>query len=352
MDRIQLALQQTKDCLGIPSDYLVAVVPGGDTGAFEMAMWNLLGDARGVDVLAWDAFGQGWYDDAVQQLRLRNARLFAAPYGALPDLGAVDAKKRDVCFVWNGTTSGVCLRDADWVPNDRQGLTLCDATSACFAMPLPWAKLDVTTFSWQKALGGEGAHGMLVMSPRALQRLEAAATSDPAVQGRPIPKLLRLTDGNGKPLRSLFDGSTINTPSMLCLEDYLDALAWVEEEGGQAALAQRSRASLGVIESFVDEEAARARSQGREPWVSFLGKDPATRSCTSVCLELALEPAGIKRLAALLEGEGVAYDILAYRDAPPGLRVWTGPTVETREVELLLPWIRWAYQQIVGGTAP
>lgn len=348
LKRIQLAIQETKELLGIPAEYLVAVVPGGDTGAFEMALWNCLGDARGVDVLVWDAFGHGWHDDAVQQLRLKDVRLFAAPYGALPDLDAVDAGERDVCFVWNGTTSGVCLPPgAEWIPSDRQGLTLCDATSACFAMPLPWAKLDVTTFSWQKALGGEGAHGMLVLSPRALQRLEAAAASDPAVRARPIPKLLRLTDGKGKPLLSLFEGSTINTPSMLCVEDYLDALAWVRREGGQEALARRSRASLEAIEAFLAEEAEEA---ARPPWLGFLAKDPATRSPTSVCLEvLALGAPGIKRMAALLEAEGVAYDILAYRDAPPGLRIWTGPTVETRDVELLLPWIRWAYHQVLAG---
>jgi phosphoserine aminotransferase len=349
--RIRQAIELTKEVLGIPEDYLVALVPGGDTGAFEMAMWGLLGDARGVDVLAWDAFGQGWYDDAVQQLRLKDVRLFAAPYGALPDLGAVDAGSRDVCFVWNGTTSGVCLPNADWIPGGREGLTLCDATSACFAMPLPWVKLDVTTFSWQKALGGEGAHGMLVLSPRAVERLEVAAAFDPAVRARPIPKLLRLTDGRGKPLRSLFEGSTINTPSMLCVEDYVDALEWVRGEGGQEALSARSRASLHAVEAFVEGEAAVARSRGAEPWIQFLAKGhPSTRSHTSVCLELSLGPAAINRMAALLEAEGVAYDILAYRDAPPGLRIWTGPTVETQEVELLLPWIRWAYHHVAEGT--
>lgn len=346
MERIQLVIKQTKEILGIPAEYVVAIVPGGDTGAYEMAMWNLLGDARGVDVLAWDAFGMGWADDAVHQLRLQDVRVFSAPYGALPDLDAVDAKGRDVCFVWNGTTSGVCLANADWIPAARAGLSICDATSAAFAVPLPWDKLDCTTFSWQKALGGEGAHGMLVLSPRALQRLEEAAASDPAVRGRPIPKLLRLTDGKGKPLHSLFEGSTINTPSMLCVEDYLDTLAWVRAEGGQQALAQRCRTSLRAIEAFVDEEAGAARAQGQEPWIGFLAKDPSTRSPTSVCLELALGPKEIKQMAALLGSEGVAFDILGYRDAPPGLRVWTGPTVETREVELLLPWVRWVYHQL------
>lgn len=311
-----------------------------------MAMWNLLGDARGVDMLAWDAFGLGWADDAAHQLRLQDVRLFSAPYGALPDLDAVDARDRDVCFVWNGTTSGVCLANAEWIPAERTGLTLCDATSAAFAMALPWAKLDVITFSWQKALGGEGAHGMLVLSQRALQRLEEAATSDPAVRGRPIPKLLRLTDRNGKPLLSLFEGSTINTPSMLCVEDNLDALAWVRSEGGQEALVQRCRASLRAVEAFVEEEAASARAQGQEPWIGFLAKDSLTRSPTSVCLEVTLGPKDIKEMAALLECEGVAYDVLSYRDAPPGLRIWAGPTVETRDIELLLPWVRWAYHQL------
>lgn len=321
----------------------MAIVPGGDTGAVEMALWNLLGDARGVDVLAWDAFGLGWYDDVARQLRLEDVRLFSAPYGALPDLSAVvDASgERDVCFVWNGTTSGVCLADADWVPDGRAGLTICDATSAAFAMPLPWPKLDVTTFSWQKALGGEGAHGVLVLSPRAVARLERYKPK------WPLPKLLRLTDGQGKVLRSLFEGSTVNTPSMLCVEDYLDALAWVRAEGGREALFARCRANRRAIEAFVEAEAAAAQAQGHDgPWIGFVAKDPCTRSPTSVCLELALAPREIERMAASLESEGVVYDILAYRDAPPGMRIWTGPTVETSDVELLLPWLRWAYHQL------
>jgi len=364
--RIRLALDLTRDILGIPADHRVVLLPGGgDTGAYEAALWSLVG-AKGVPVeaLVWDAFGSSWHDDLVNQLRVEDVRLVKAPHGELPDLSKVNAQEHDVCFVWNGTTSGVCLPDdgAPWIPASGpgrgRGLTVCDATSACFCMRLPWDKLDVTTFSWQKALGGEGGHGMMVLSPRALARLEENAESG-LLASRQIPKLLRLAGDvkTGKVLEGLWEGSTINTPSMLCVEDYIDALGWVQKEGGVEGMIARSKANLGVVEEFVE---------GR-PWLSFLAKDSRTRSSTSVCLEVgglggggggeggrkggsssdkAKAAAQLKGMVRLLEEEGVAFDIASYRDAPPGLRVWGGPTVEREDVERLMPWIEWAYEDV------
>jgi phosphoserine aminotransferase len=313
--------------LGLPADYRIALVPGSDTGAFEMAMWSLLGP-RAIDVLAWESFSAGWVTDIVQQLRLPGVTVTKAPYGELPDLGKVDFD-HDVVFVWNGTTSGVRVPNGDWIPHDRAGLTLCDATSAAFAMDLPWEKLDVVTYSWQKVLGGEGAHGMLVLSPRAVERLE---TYTPPW---PMPKLFRMTSG-GKISEGLFRGETINTPSMLCVADYLDALRWVDTLGGAAGTIARCEANFRCIAGFV----------AANDWVSFLAKDPATRSPTSVCLSLALSAEQVKAMVDLLETEGVAYDIGSYKEAPVGLRIWCGATVETTDLEALLPWLSWAYEQV------
>ncbi len=345
--RIRLALDLTKDLLGIPASHSLALLPGGDTGAFEAALWHLVGTPGvSIDALVWDAFGQAWYEDLTTQLGLGDTvRLFSAPYGSLPDLRDVNAQDNDLCFVWNGTTSGACLPadEAPWIPETRgRGLTICDATSACFSMRLPWAKLDVTTFSWQKAMGGEGAHGMVVLSPRALERLRENAGNG-LLAARPIPKLLRLADPRtGVPPAGLFDGSTINTPSMLCIEDYLDALQWAQREGGHEGMMARSRANLQAMEAYVEEEGG--------GWLSFLAKDPLIRSSTSVCFEVeGLESKGqLKALTALLEEENVAFDILSYRDAPPGLRVWGGPTVETEDVRRLMHWMKWAYLQVKG----
>ena len=321
------ACSETARILGLPADYRVGIVPASDTGAVEMALWSLLG-ARGVDVLAWETFGLTWVNDIVNQLRLPDVRVFKAPYGELPDLSQVDAA-RDIVFTWNGTTSGVRVPHADWIADDRQGLTICDATSAAFSMDLPWHKLDVATFSWQKALGGEGAHGMLVLSPRAVQRLESYAPP------WPLPKIFRMTSA-GKLMEGIFVGDTINTPSMLCVADYLDALAWADAQGGVPGLKARSEASLKVIEDFV----------ATHPWMHFLARREDTRSCTSVCLTLDLPPEQVKRIAQLLETEGVAYDIGAYKDAPPGLRIWCGATVEPDDVRALMPWIEWAHAQV------
>jgi len=327
-------IEKSRAILGIPADYRVGIVPASDTGAVEMAMWSLLG-ARPVDLLAWESFGEGWVTDAIKQLKLADARVLKADYGRLPDLAQVDPA-HDVVFTWNGTTSGVCVPDADWIAADREGLTICDATSAAFAMPLDWAKLDVTTWSWQKVLGGEGGHGMLVLSPRAVARLESF-TPD-----RPLPKIFRLTK-SGKLNEGIFKGETINTPSMLAVEDALDGLRWVEEIGGLDALIQRSRANLVAFERWVAETV----------WVDFLATDKASRSSTSICLRIVdplvtgldadAQAAVPKRIAQLLEAEGVALDINGYRDAPPGLRIWGGGTVETADVEALLPWLDWAF---------
>lgn len=335
--RLALVIEQSKRLLGVPEDYLVGIVPASDTGAFELAMWSMLG-ASGVDVLSWESFGKGWLTDITGQLKLTDVRSFTAPYGQLPDLGQVDFD-RDVIFTWNGTTSGVRVPNGDWIDPARKGLTFCDATSALYAMDVDWPKLDVVTWSWQKALGGEAAHGMLALSPRAVDRLESWTPP------WPLPKIFRLTKA-GKLMKDVFSGSTINTPSMLAVEDHLDALAWAEQSGGLQALVDRSRANLATLESWVS----------KTPWIDFLAGDPAIRSSTSICLSISddwfsSQPADeqsaiIKKLVGLLEAEGVAYDIGSYRDAPPGLRIWGGGTVETRDIEALLPWIEWGYNHL------
>jgi len=335
--RLKLAIDKTKSILGIPSDYHCAIVPGSDTGAFEMALWTLLG-ARGVDVLAWESFGAGWVTDLVKQLKLKDLRKLEAAYGELPDLVQVDFT-RDVVFTANGTTSGVRIPDYNWIAGDRQGLTLIDATSAVFAQPINWPKVDVLTFSWQKVLGGEAAHGMLVLSPRAVARLESHTPA------WPLPKVFRLTRG-GKFMKEVFEGETINTPSMLCVEDYLDALGWAEQIGGLAALFARADANAKALNDWVD----------RTPWIANLAVKPETRSNTSVCLRIVdpavarLDAAGqadfARKLAGLLDKENVAKDIAFYRDAPPGLRIWTGSTVERSDVEALTPWLDWAFGQV------
>jgi phosphoserine aminotransferase len=328
--KLKAAIDHTRAVLQVPQDYRIGIVPASDTGAVEMAMWTMLG-ARGVDLLAWESFGEGWVTDALKQLKLEDARTLRADYGDLPDLGQVDFS-RDVIFTWNGTTSGVRVPNGDWIAADREGLTICDATSAAFAQPLPWAKLDVTTFSWQKALGGEAQHGILILSPRAVARLESYAPP------RPLPKIFRLTKG-GKLIEGIFEGETINTPSMLAVEDYLDALAWSETIGGLDALIGRADRNAAALSDWV----------ARTPWIDFLAREPDTRSNTSVCLVLAdgrdgqAQGALAKAIAKRLEAEGVAFDIGAYRDAPAGLRIWTGPTIETSDVEALLPWLDWAY---------
>ena len=336
--RLKSVIDISKAMLGMPDDYLLAIVPASDTGAFEMAMWTMLG-ARGVDVLSWESFGAGWVTDIKSQLKLEDLREFSAPYGELPDLNAVDSEARDVVFTWNGTTSGVRIPDADWISADRDGLTFCDATSAAFAMPLDWPKLDVVTWSWQKVLGGEAAHGMLALSPRAVERLETYTPN------WPLPKVFRLTK-KGKLGLDLFAGSTINTPSMLAVEDQLDALDWAESIGGLSGLVGRSEANLAVISKWVD----------CTDWVSFLAANPATRSSTSICLTV-VDPwfagkdedeqrALLKSLTGILEQEDIALDIGGYRDAPPGLRIWGGGTVESADIEALLPWLDWAYANL------
>ena len=337
--RLAAVIERSRALLGMPADYRLAIVPASDTGAVEMAMWSLLG-ARPVDVLAWESFGQEWVTDATKQLAV-DARVLDAPYGSLPDLSKVDFT-RDVIFPWNGTTSGVRVPNGDWIPDGREGLVICDATSAVFAMRVPFAKLDVVTWSWQKVLGGEAAHGMIALSPRAVTRLETFTPE------RPLPKIFRMTK-KGKLDEELFTGATINTPSMLCVEDALDGLGWAEKIGGLEALVARSEANLAVVAAWV----------ARTPWVDFLARDPATRSCTSVCLSIvdpwfvALDDAAraevVKKLVALLEKEGVAYDIAGYRDAPPGLRVWCGATVERDDVAALLPWLDWAFAEVRKG---
>ncbi|MCG3146322.1 MAG: Phosphoserine aminotransferase [Gammaproteobacteria bacterium] len=336
-DRLRALLTLSRDLLGLPEDYRIAVVPGSDTGAVEMALWSLLG-ARGVDCLAWESFGLGWVEDIRSALKIEDLRVFKADYGELPDLAQVDWR-RDVVFTWNGTTSGVCVPDGAWITDDREGLAICDATSAVFAMDLPWPKLDVATYSWQKVLGGEAAHGMLILSPRAVARLESHTPP------WPIPKVFRLTK-KGRLTEDLFTGATINTPSLLCVEDHLDALRWARSLGGLQALIARSSANLAVIGQWVQ----------RTPWVDFLAADPRTRSSTSVCLKIvdpwftaqSLEErwAIVRALCARLEEEQAAYDIAAYRDAPPGLRIWCGATVERADVERLLPWLDWAYHDM------
>ena len=330
-------IARSAELLDLPGGYRLGIVPASDTGAVEMALWSLLGP-RGVDVLAWESFGSAWATDILKQLKLDDVRSLSAPYGELPDLSQVDTD-RDVVFTWNGTTSGVRVPDADWIAADREGLTICDATSAVFAMELPFDKLDVVTWSWQKALGGEGAHGMLALSPRAVARLESHTPS------WPMPKIFTLTKG-GKLIEGIFKGATINTPSLLAAEDVIVALKWAQGIGGLPALIARSEASLAAISGWVD----------RTGWIDFMASDPATRSSTSICLKI-VDPwfSGLdadaqasvpKRMEALLEAEGVAYDITGHRDAPPGLRIWGGSTVETSDIEALLPWLDWSFATV------
>ena len=323
------ACSETAELLGLPKGYRVGIVPASDTGAVEMAMWSLLG-ARGVDVLAWESFGAGWVTDIKQQLKLDNVRYLSADYGLLPDLSGVDFTN-DVVFTWNGTTSGVKVPNGDWIDDDREGLTICDATSAVFAMEMPWEKLDVVTYSWQKVLGGEGAHGMLILSPRAVKRLE---TYTPAW---PLPKIFRLTKG-GKLIEGIFRGETINTPSMLCVADYLDALQWVRALGGASAVIAKSQGNFQIIKAFVENN----------DWIQFLAKDSTQCSNTSVCLTLSASPEQVKAMVTLLEKENVAYDIGSYRDAPSGLRIWCGATVEEHDVLALMPWLVWAYNTVTS----
>lgn len=332
--RLKAAIDKTKALLGIPEDYLVGITPASDTGAFEMAMWSVLG-ARGVDAIAWESFGSGWISDILKELKLEDVRKFTAPYGELPDLTQVSFT-RDVVFTWNGTTSGVRSPDGDWIPDNREGLTLCDATSAAFAQDLPWTKLDITTFSWQKVLGGEAQHGIIILSPRAVERLESYSPA------WPMPKIFRLVK-KGKIDRDFFEGATINTPSMLCVEDYLDALNWAESIGGLKALFGRANGNAKALGDWVE----------RTPWIANLAEKPSIRSNTSVCLKIVdpevvaaspeTQAAIAKKIAALLDKEGVALDIGAYRDAPAGLRIWTGATVEQSDIEALTPWLDWAF---------
>ncbi|MBB3021637.1 phosphoserine aminotransferase [Microvirga lupini] len=335
--RLKLAIDLTREVLEVPADYRIGIVPASDTGAVEMVLWSMLG-ARPVDMLAWESFGEGWVTDVVKQLKLSDARVISAPYGDLPDLKRVDSKNSDVVFTWNGTTSGVRVPNADWIAADREGLTICDATSAAFAQKLDFSKLDVVTFSWQKVLGGEAAHGMLILSPRAVERLE---TYKPAW---PLPKIFRMTKG-GKLIEGIFEGETINTPSMLAVEDYIDALEWAKSIGGLNALVAKADANAKVITDWV----------AKTPWIANLAKDQATASNTSVCLVIAdpdvvaKGPEAVvqvaKGITSALEKEGVALDIGAYRDAPPGLRIWCGATVEQSDLEALTPWLDWAFAQ-------
>ncbi|MDA5092740.1 phosphoserine transaminase [Aliiroseovarius sp. KMU-50] len=333
-DKLKAAIEGTREVLGIPADYKIGIVPASDTGAVEMALWSLLG-ARGVEMLAWESFGSGWVTDVVKQLKL-DAVAKTAEYGELPDLASVDFTN-DVVFTWNGTTSGVRVPNGDWIPADREGLTICDATSAAFAMDLPWDKLDVTTFSWQKVLGGEAAHGILILSPRAVERLESYTPA------WPLPKIFRLTKG-GKLIEGIFTGATINTPSMLAVEDYLFALDWARSVGGLEGLIHRADANTKAVADFVE----------MRDWVDFLAHDPATLSNTSVCLKFTDDritdgATFAKAVAKRLEAEGVALDVGAYRDAPAGLRIWCGGTVETSDVEALMPWLDWAFEAEIAA---
>jgi phosphoserine aminotransferase len=334
--KLKLAIELTREILGVPADYKIGIVPASDTGAVEMALWSLLG-ARPVTTLSWESFGEGWTNDIVNQLKLKDVTKLAAPYGDIPDLAKVDPAS-DIVFTWNGTTSGVRVPNADWISAKRAGLTICDATSAAFAQALDWSKLDVVTFSWQKALGGEAAHGMLVLSPRAVERLE---TYKPPW---PLPKIFRMTKG-GKLNQGIFEGETINTPSMLCVEDYLDALNWAKSVGGLKALMARADANLKVLADW----------QAKTPWIDFLAKSPAIRSNTSVCLKVVDPKVAslhadaqlefIKKMVALVEKEGAGYDFAGHRDAPAGLRIWCGATVESSDVALLTHWLDWAFAE-------
>jgi phosphoserine aminotransferase len=340
--RLKRVIELTREVLEVPADYRIGIVPASDTGAVEMALWSLLGP-RPITLLAWESFGEGWVNDVVKELKLKGVTTLKAAYGALPDLGKVDPAS-DVVFTWNGTTSGVRVPNADWIAADRAGLTICDATSAAFAQPLEWPKLDVVTFSWQKALGGEAAHGMLILSPRAVARLESYTPP------WPLPKIFRMTKG-GKLIDGIFQGETINTPSMLCVEDYLDALEWAKSAGGLSALRARADGNTRVINDWAS----------RSAWIDFLADDPAIRSNTSVCLKVVdpainklapeAQAAFVKSMAAALDKEGVAFDIDAYRDAPPGLRIWCGSTVERVDVEALTLWLDWAYAKAKDALA-
>jgi phosphoserine aminotransferase len=341
--RLKEAIDRTREVLDVPADYLIGIVPGSDTGAVEMAMWSMLG-ARPVQLLAFESFGKDWVTDVTKQLKLPDVEVLSAPYGELPDLAKVDPAK-DLVFTWNGTTSGVRVPNADFISADREGVVICDATSAAFAQDLDFAKLDVITFSWQKAMGGEGAHGVLILSPRAVARLESYSPA------WPLPKLFRMTKG-GKVSLDIFEGATINTPSMLCVEDYLDALKWASSIGGLPEMKRRANANLGVLEAWVE----------KTPWIEFLPATKDVRSNTSVCLKVvdarvtALSDDGqadfAKKLAGLLEKEGAALDVGGYRDAPPGLRIWCGATVETSDVDALTPWLDWAFEQTVADLQP
>ncbi len=325
--RLQLAIDLTRAVLQVPDTHRIGIVPGSDTGAVEMAMWSMLG-ARPVTMLAWESFGEGWVTDAVKQLKL-DATVVKAPYGTLPDLSAVDPS-HDVVFTWNGTTSGVRVPNGDWIADDRAGLTFADATSAVFAYDMPWDKLDVTTFSWQKVLGGEGAHGILILGPRAVERLESYTPA------WPLPKIFRMTKG-GKLIEGIFKGETINTPSMLAVEDVIFALEWAQSLGGLDGLMARSNANSAALDKIVADR----------DWLGHLAADPATRSRTSVCLTVeGADEDFIKKFSALLDAEGAAYDIAGYRDAPPGLRIWCGATVDTADIVALGPWLDWAYAQM------
>ena len=338
--RLQEVLERSRKLLQIPDDYRLGIVPASDTGAVEMALWSLLG-ARGVDLLCWESFGEGWVTDVTKQLKLPDVRLLQADYGRLPDLAAVDPV-RDTVFVWNGTTAGVRLPHGDWIADDRQGLTICDATSAAFAMRLPWPKLDVVTWSWQKALGGEAAHGMLALSPRAVERLESYTPP------WPLPKLFRMTSG-GKLIEGIFRGETINTPSMLCVEDAIDSLKWAESVGGLDGCIARAEGHLAAVAGWVEHT----------PWLQFLAEEPATRSCTSIQLSI-VDPwflglseeqrfRTVRAMTARLEAEGVGYDLASHRASPPGIRIWAGATVERSDVEALLPWLDWAWEEQRGA---
>ncbi len=340
--KLKRAIDLTREVLGVPADYRIGIVPASDTGAVEMAMWSLLG-ARGVDMLAWESFGEGWVTDVAKQLKLKDARILKAGYGDLPDLSQVNFDN-DVVFTWNGTTSGVRVPNADWIPADRKGLTICDATSACFAQRLDYSKLDVVTFSWQKVLGGEAAHGMIILSPRAVERL---TTYNPPW---PMPKIFRMTNG-GKLIEGIFVGDTINTPSMLCVEDYIDALEWSQKVGGLEGLIGRADANTKAIADWA----------AKTPWVDFLAKSDDIRSNTSVCLKVVdpaitalpddKQAAFVKAMVAAVEGAGAGYDIDGYRDAPPGLRIWCGATVETSDVAALTHWLDWAFANAKAGLA-
>ncbi len=338
--RIQEVIDRSSQILGLPEGYVCGIVPASDTGAVEMALWSLLG-ARGVEMMAWESFGSGWVTDVIKQLKLENVTKHEAAYGEIPDLTKVDFKN-DVVFTWNGTTSGAKVPNGDWIPDDREGLAICDATSAVFAMELPWEKLDVVTYSWQKVMGGEAAHGMLILSPRAIERLESYTPS------WPMPKIFRLTKG-GKFMADIFQGATINTVSMLCVEDAVDGLKWAEEIGGLPALIERSDANLAAIEKWVEAS----------DWAGFLAEDKAIRSNTSICLKIVdtwftslpadQQAAAAKKIVSLCDAEGVGFDFGAYRDAPTGFRIWGGATVDTADIEALLPWLDWAYAEVKAG---